>query len=113
MTDETTARELGIVRTIHPRLESMALLIVIMAVGGCTGSTTGGIKAIRVYLLTRNAAQEMFHLIHPRAVTPVVLGDRMLPERTRLGLLSFFFVYVATLVVGTLLIALHQVPLGQ
>jgi trk system potassium uptake protein TrkH len=92
---------------------SVALLVVIMAVGGCAGSTAGGIKAIRVYLLTRNAAQEMFRLIHPRAVTPLVLGDRMLPERTRLGLLSFFFVYVATLVVGTLLIALHQVPLGQ
>jgi trk system potassium uptake protein len=92
---------------------SVALLVMIMAVGGCAGSTAGGIKAIRVYLLTRNAAQEMFRLIHPRAVTPLVLGDRMLPERTRLSLLSFFFVYVATLAVGTLIIALHQVPLGQ
>ena len=92
---------------------SVALLVMIMAVGGCAGSTAGGIKAIRVYLLTRNAAQEMFRLIHPRAVTPLVLGDRVLPERTRVGLLSFFFVYVATLAVGTLIIALHQVPLGQ
>jgi trk system potassium uptake protein len=91
---------------------SVALLVMIMAVGGCAGSTAGGIKAIRVYLLVRNSAQEMFRLIHPRAVTPLVLGDRMVPERTRLGLLSFFFVYVATLAVGTLIIALHQVPLG-
>jgi trk system potassium uptake protein len=92
---------------------SVGLLVMIMAVGGCAGSTAGGIKAIRVYLLTRNATQEMFRLIHPRAVTPLVLGDRVLPERTRLSLLSFFFVYVATLAVGTLFIALHQVPLGQ
>jgi trk system potassium uptake protein len=70
-------------------------------------------KAIRVYLLSRNAAQEMFRLVHPRAVTPLVLGDRVLPERVRAGILGFFFVYVATVAVGTLLIALHQVPVGQ
>jgi trk system potassium uptake protein len=92
---------------------SVALLVLIMAVGGCAGSTAGGMKAIRVYLLTRHAKQEMFRLVHPRAVTPLVLGDRVLPERIRVGVLSFFFVYVATVAVGTLLIALHQVPVGQ
>ena len=92
---------------------SVALLVLIMAVGGCAGSTAGGMKAIRVYLLTRNAAQDFFRLIHPRAVMPLVLGDRVLPERLRAGVLGFFFVYVATMAVGTLLIALHQVPVGQ
>jgi trk/ktr system potassium uptake protein len=92
---------------------SVALLVLVMAVGGCAGSTAGGMKAIRLYLLSRNAAQEMFRLVHPRAVTPLVLGDRALPERLRVGVLSFFFVYVATMAVGTLLISLHQVPVGQ
>jgi trk system potassium uptake protein TrkH len=92
---------------------SVALLVLIMAVGGCAGSTAGGMKAIRFYLLSRNAAQEIFRLVHPRAVTPLVLGDRALPERLRVGVLGFFFVYVATMAVGTLLIALHQVPVGQ
>ena len=92
---------------------SVALLVLVMAVGGCAGSTAGGMKAIRVYLLSRNAAQEMFRMIHPRAVTPLVLGDRVLPERLRVGVLGFFFMYVATLAIGTLLIALHQVPMGQ
>lgn len=92
---------------------SVTLLVLIMAVGGCAGSTAGGMKAIRVYLLARNAGQEMFRLVHPRAIMPLVLGDRMLPERLRVGVLGFFFVYVATMVAGTLLIALHQVPLGD
>jgi len=92
---------------------SVALLVLVMAVGGCAGSTAGGMKAIRLYLLSRNAAQEMFRLVHPRAVTPLVLGDRALPERLRVGVLGFFFVYVATIAVGTLLISLHQVPVGQ
>lgn len=91
----------------------MTLLVLIMAVGGCAGSTAGGMKAIRVYLLARNAGQEMFRLVHPRAIMPLVLGDRMLPERLRVGVLGFFFVYVATMVAGTLLIALHQVPVGD
>jgi trk system potassium uptake protein TrkH len=92
---------------------SVALLVLVMAVGGCAGSTSGGMKAIRVYLLTRNAAQDIFRMIHPRAVTPLVLGDRALPERLRVGVLGFFFVYIATIAVGTLLISLHQVPVGQ
>jgi trk system potassium uptake protein TrkH len=92
---------------------SVALLVLIMAVGGCAGSTSGGMKAIRVYLLARNAAQEMFRLVHPRAVTPLDLGERVLPERLRVGVLGFFFLYVATLAGGTLLVALHQVPLGH
>src|ERR671911_1781124 len=49
---------------------SVALLVLVMAVGGCAGSTSGGVKAIRGYLLSRNAAQEIFRLVHPRAVTP-------------------------------------------
>ncbi len=92
---------------------SVTLLVLIMAVGGCAGSTAGGMKAIRAYLLSRNAAQEIFRMVHPRAVKPLVLGGRVLPERIRVGVLGFFFVYVATLAVGTLIIALHQVPAGQ
>jgi trk system potassium uptake protein TrkH len=92
---------------------SVALLVLVMAVGGCAGSTAGGMKAIRVYLLARHAGQEMFRLVHPRAALPLVLGDRILPERLRVGVLGFFLVYVATLAVGTLLIALHQVPVGE
>ncbi len=89
------------------------MLLLALAVGGCAGSTAGGIKAVRVYLLARHAGQEMFRLVHPRAVTPLVLGDRVLPERVRVGVLGFFFVYAATLAVGTLLIALHHVPAGE
>ena len=92
---------------------AVAILVLVMAVGGCAGSTAGGLKAIRVYLLGRHLGQEMFRMVHPRAVTPLVLGDRALPERLRVGVLGFFFAYVATLVLGTLLIALHQVPVGE
>jgi trk system potassium uptake protein len=92
---------------------SQGILMVLMAIGGCAGSTSGGIKVIRVLLLARHAGQDAFRMVHPRAVTPLKLGSRVVPERLRTTFLGFFFVYVAALGVGTLLIALHQVPLGS
>ena len=67
---------------------------------------------IRAVLLMRHGAQEVFRMIHPQAVTPLKLGDRVVPERLRTAFLGFFFVYVATLAVGTLLMALHGMQIG-
>jgi trk system potassium uptake protein TrkH len=91
---------------------SQGLLLLFMAIGGMAGSTSGGLKVIRAVLLVRHAGQEVFRMVHPQAVTPLKLGDRVVPERFRAAFLGFFFVYVATMVGGTLLIALHGVPLG-
>jgi len=92
---------------------SQSLLMLFMAVGAMAGSTSGGLKVIRAILLVRHGVQEIFHMIHPQAVTPLKLGDRIVPERLRTAFLGFFFVYVATLAAGTLLIALHGLPIGQ
>ena len=67
---------------------------------------------IRAILLVRHGVQETFHMIHPRAVTPLRLGDQVVPERLRTAFLGFFFVYVATLATGTLLMALHGMQIG-
>lgn len=91
---------------------SQGLLMLFMAIGGMAGSTSGGLKVIRTVLLTRHAGQEVFRMVHPQAVTPLKLGDRVVPERFRAAFLGFFFVYAATLVAGSLLVALHGVSLG-
>ena len=91
---------------------SQGLLMLFMVIGGMAGSTSGGLKVIRAVLLARHAGQEVFRMVHPQAVTPLKLGDRVVPERYRAAFLGFFFVYVATLVGGTLLITLHGIPLG-
>jgi trk system potassium uptake protein len=91
---------------------SQGLLMLFMAIGGMAGSTSGGLKVIRAVLLVRHARQEVFRMVHPQAVTPLKLGNRVVPERFRAAFLGFFFVYIATLVGGTLLVALHGVPLG-
>lgn len=93
----------------HPL--SQGLLVLFMAIGGCAGSTTGGIKVIRFILLLQHARQQIFQMLHPRAVTPLKLRENTISDRLRVAVLGFFFVYVATLVVGTAIMALHQIPL--
>ncbi len=92
---------------------STGLLMLLMLIGGCAGSTSGGIKVVRAVVLVKNAAQDSVRLLHPRAVTTLRLGDRTIPERLRQTVLGFVFIYVTTLVIGTLIIAAHQVPLGS
>jgi trk system potassium uptake protein TrkH len=89
------------------------LLLVFMAIGGCAGSTTGGLKVVRVLLLCRHAAQEAIQMLHPQAVTQLKLGSRPIPDRMRISFLGFFFVYVVVLVAGSGVLALHGIPAGE
>lgn len=91
---------------------SKAFLMLAMAMGGCAGSTSGGIKIVRIFLLASHALQDLIRMVHPRAILPLRSGEQVIPERLRVSVLGFFFVYVASLVVGTVLMALHQVPIG-
>ena len=92
---------------------SQTLLILFMAIGGMAGSTTGGIKVIRLLLLVRHARQQIFHMVHPQAITPVRIGSQVVSEQIRITVLGFFLVYLMILMIGTLLIAAHHVPLGE
>src|ERR687894_24659 len=92
---------------------SQGVLLLLMAIGACAGSTGGGMKVVRVMLLARHAWQEVFRMLHPQAVTLLKFGDRVIPERLRLAFLGFFFIYITALAVGTLIMALHGLPLGE
>jgi trk system potassium uptake protein len=91
---------------------SQGVLMLLMAVGACAGSTGGGMKVVRVMLLARHAWQEIFRMLHPQAVTLLKFGGRAIPERLRMAFLGFFFIYVAALAAGTLLMTLHGLALG-
>ena len=91
---------------------SQGVLMLLMAVGACAGSTGGGMKVVRAMLLARHAWQEVFRMLHPQAVTLLKFGGRAIPERLRMAFLGFFFIYIAALAAGTLLMALHGLPLG-
>lgn len=75
------------------------LLIFASFIGGCAGSTGGGLKVIRVYLLYLQGKREVDRLIHPKAVYSVKLGDRALPDRVVEAVWGFFSAYAMIFVI--------------
>lgn len=56
------------------------MLMMATMIGGCASSTSGGVKVIRVLLLSRQSIREILRLVHPNAVLTVRLGDKTLSE---------------------------------
>ncbi len=75
------------------------LLIFASFIGGCAGSTGGGLKVIRIFLLYLQGKREVERLIHPKAVYSVKLGDRAMPERVVEAVWGFFSAYAMIFVI--------------
>jgi len=80
------------------------LLIFISFIGGCGGSTAGGMKVIRFILLIKQALLEVLRLVHPRLTRQVKLGGTVVKERVVAAVWGFFAVYVAFFVLFLLLL---------
>ncbi len=80
------------------------LLILASFIGGCAGSTGGGLKVIRVLLLFLQGKREVNRLIHPKAVYSVKLGERMLPDRVVEAVWGFLSAYALIFVIIMLLL---------
>jgi len=79
------------------------LLIFISFVGGCGGSTAGGMKVMRVIVMFRQGLREIRRLIHPRAVIPLRVGGQRIDDRTVDAVWGFMAAYVGSFVVLMLL----------
>ena len=83
-------------------------LVLLMFVGSCAGSTAGGIKVIRVIVIFRTVLQDVFRMVHPRAVTPLVIGKRTVSEGVRLAVLGLFAAWMAIFALAAFLVALQE-----
>ncbi len=81
------------------------LLLFASFVGGCAGSTGGGIKVIRFLLLIKQGVREIERLIHPNAQIPVRVGGKSVNHRVVDAVWGFFSLYIACFVVMYLLLA--------
>jgi len=82
------------------------LLLFTSFVGGCAGSTGGGIKVIRYVLLIKQGVREIFRLIHPSAQTPIRLGGKTISTRVVEAVWGYFSLYVASFILMYLALAL-------
>ena len=88
---------------LWPGLSQM-LLICIMFFGGMVGSTGGGMKQVRILLMFKQAYREMYHLIHPRAVSALKLDDKNIPKETLGGIWGFLFLFILMTVIASILL---------
>ena len=82
------------------------LLMFAMISGGCTGSTSGGIKNLRLLIVWQNIKNQFRQMLHPREVLPVRINQKNITPATSASVYTFFVTYLGCVVIGwTLLMA--------
>jgi trk system potassium uptake protein TrkH len=83
-----------------------AVLLMLMAVGGCAGSTGGGIKVVRLLILLKTAKLELRRMLHPRAVFTLWFNDRAVSPVLQTNVLGFFLLFMVVYGVGVVALTL-------
>ncbi len=81
------------------------IILLCMFIGGCAGSTAGGIKCIRIVLMLKLAYREIFRIIHPHAVRPVKLGKTLVKEEVLSSVVGFILMYILLMGLASLFVA--------
>lgn len=81
------------------------ILLLVMLIGGSAGSTSGGIKVVRIHILLRNTALEFKRLLFPNAVLPVKYNKAVLSDKTVNSVLAFVILYVVLIIIGTFVLS--------
>lgn len=81
------------------------VMLLLMFTGASTGSTSGGIKMLRLLILTRNSRQELHRLIHPSAVLPVRVNGKAIQPALINNVLAFIVLYFIITAIGVVVIS--------
>lgn len=92
---------------------SKAILFLLMFVGGCAGSTAGGMKTIRILVLFKKIKREVGKIFHPRAVMPIKNGDKTIADDTVSSISTFYSLYMMIFLVSTVIISLEGIDLAS
>ncbi len=87
---------------------SKLILVLIMFVGASAGSTGGGIKCIRIFILFKIIKREVYKIIHPRSVYTVKINGRAIEEEKLSGIMAFFAAYIIIFVISVLVVAIDN-----
>lgn len=85
---------------------SRVLLLLLMFVGACGGSTAGGLKVSRVIIFFKAARQDLNKMLHTHAVTAIRFEGKPLDEKTLQGVHNYFNVYMMLIMLSTVLVSL-------
>jgi trk system potassium uptake protein TrkH len=76
------------------------ILLLLMFAGACAGSTGGGMKILRLLILSRHTRAELKRVLHPHAVISVKVGGKVIDTRIQSSVTSFLILYVAVFIAG-------------
>ncbi len=97
----------GYVTTDYQQWPPMAqyILLTLMFIGGCAGSTAGGMKVVRIGMMTRQGHLQISQLIHPREVRVLKLDHKPVLREVMQGISGFLALYCGVLILSALLLA--------
>ena len=84
------------------------IILMIMFVGGCAGSTTGGIKIFRFQILFRGVRLQIKKLTQPHAVFLMKFNNKTVTENTYTSIISFFFIYILLFILSSISLSFFE-----
>ncbi len=87
----------------------LVIILMIMFIGGCAGSTTGGIKIFRFQILFRGVRLQIKKLTQPHAVFLMKFNNKTVTENTYTSIISFFFIYVLLFIFSAVTLSLCNI----
>lgn len=87
---------------------SKTIMLGVMCVGACAGSTGGGIKVSRIVIMARYAKNEVLKAIHPNKVTQIRFNGRVIDNETIRGINAYIIIYIAVFAVSLLIVSLDN-----
>jgi trk system potassium uptake protein TrkH len=83
-------------------------LIMLMFIGGCAGSTGGGMKVIRIYVAFKAGFRSIIRSILPNAVMPLKVDSKPVPETYTAGAAAYFIIYMFLFLIGTMIMTVTE-----
>lgn len=87
------------------------LILVLAFIGGCSGSTAGGMKVLRVMLINKHGRRELQRMIHPHGVVHVKVANRMVPDHVLQAVWSFAGLYIVCFMMISFLLSGYGIDL--
>jgi trk system potassium uptake protein TrkH len=81
------------------------MLLLVMIVGACAGSTSGGLKCIRILVLFKVLLNEFKHMLHPNAVLPIRIDKQVAPNSLLSTVMAFCLIYLIIIFGSTLFLS--------
>ncbi len=78
---------------------AISMLFILMLIGGCTGSTTGGIKIFRIQILWQVILQQIQKVIRPHQILKITYSKAVIDDKTTLSILAIIFLFIISIII--------------